>query len=259
MLLGSAGGGRSVVGADASSWSRSPLASTSLRSVPKRRVATPVLVGRHDRLRRARPSASSAWVRRRRRRTAVMSCAGSIRRAYRIVYAAGWPPAVGASRCVTARSGRSRPRTRRAGDRGRGHVRGRASTRRTDAGSATSRSTTPPGDPGNAVFVATKGGDPGPSDPCAEGVHRPDLRAVAIDERHYRGLVVAPSSPRPRLRLRGHGAMNLAVWVERHGRRRPDDPALADGEQRPRQLGRVRRPDRRRGRRPARRRRPVAR
>ena len=24
--------------------------------------------------------------------------------------------------------------------------------------------------------------------------------------------------------------MNLAVWVERHGRRRPDDPALADGE-----------------------------
>lgn len=25
--------------------------------------------------------------------------------------------------------------------------------------------------------------------------------------------------------------MNLAVWVERHGRRRPDDPALADGQQ----------------------------
>ena len=24
--------------------------------------------------------------------------------------------------------------------------------------------------------------------------------------------------------------MNLAVWVERHARRRPDDPALADGE-----------------------------
>ena len=24
--------------------------------------------------------------------------------------------------------------------------------------------------------------------------------------------------------------MNLAVWVERHGRQRPDDPALADGE-----------------------------
>ena len=24
--------------------------------------------------------------------------------------------------------------------------------------------------------------------------------------------------------------MNLAVWVKRHGRRRPDDPALADGE-----------------------------
>jgi long-chain acyl-CoA synthetase len=24
--------------------------------------------------------------------------------------------------------------------------------------------------------------------------------------------------------------MNLAVWVERYGRRRPDDPALADGE-----------------------------
>src|SRR6476660_5536144 len=24
--------------------------------------------------------------------------------------------------------------------------------------------------------------------------------------------------------------MNPAVWVERHGRRRPDDPALADGE-----------------------------
>jgi acyl-CoA synthetase (AMP-forming)/AMP-acid ligase II len=24
--------------------------------------------------------------------------------------------------------------------------------------------------------------------------------------------------------------MNVAVWVERHGRRRPDDPALADGD-----------------------------
>ena len=24
--------------------------------------------------------------------------------------------------------------------------------------------------------------------------------------------------------------MNLGVWVERHGRRRPDEPALADGE-----------------------------
>jgi long-chain acyl-CoA synthetase len=24
--------------------------------------------------------------------------------------------------------------------------------------------------------------------------------------------------------------MNLAVWVERHSRRRPDDPALGDGE-----------------------------
>src|SRR4051794_40941635 len=24
--------------------------------------------------------------------------------------------------------------------------------------------------------------------------------------------------------------MNLAVWVQRHGRRRPDEPALADGE-----------------------------
>jgi long-chain acyl-CoA synthetase len=23
--------------------------------------------------------------------------------------------------------------------------------------------------------------------------------------------------------------MNLAVWVDRHGRRRPDEPALADG------------------------------
>ena len=24
--------------------------------------------------------------------------------------------------------------------------------------------------------------------------------------------------------------MNLAVWVERHGRRRPDDPAVAEGD-----------------------------
>jgi acyl-CoA synthetase (AMP-forming)/AMP-acid ligase II len=27
-----------------------------------------------------------------------------------------------------------------------------------------------------------------------------------------------------------YGAMNPAAWVERHGRRRPDDPALAEGD-----------------------------
>ena len=45
--------------------------------------------------------------------------------------------------------------------------------------------------------------------------------------------------------------MNPAVWVARHGRLRPDDPALADGERVHAELGHVRRPDRRRGRRPA--------
>src|SRR3954447_15330311 len=38
---------------------------------------------------------------------------------------------------------------------------------------------------------------------------------------------------RPTMPSRGSAtfrAVNLAVWVERHGRRRPDDPALADGE-----------------------------
>ena len=45
--------------------------------------------------------------------------------------------------------------------------------------------------------------------------------------------------------------MNLAVWVERHGRRRPDDPALAEGERVHAQLGRVRGPDGRRRRWPA--------
>src|SRR5215207_1635160 len=42
------------------------------------------------------------------------------------------------------------------------------------------------------------------------------------------GAAAPPGSSRP-VRRRD-GAMNPAVWVERHARRRPDDPALADGE-----------------------------
>src|SRR6516225_6782151 len=40
-----------------------------------------------------------------------------------------------------------------------------------------------------------------------------------------------PARAGSRLHLRAEdGAMNPAAWVERHARRRPDDPALADGD-----------------------------
>ena len=89
----------------------------------------PVLVGRHDRLRRARPPGQVGLGEAAPRRTGRMSCAGSTPRAYRIVY--GVVVARGYGRAAAhARSARSRPRTlRERANRGRGHVRGPGSTR----------------------------------------------------------------------------------------------------------------------------------